>query len=67
MECAGNGRALLQPRPASQPWVLEAVRTGEWTGVALAELLEAAGLDHSAVEVTLAGADRAIEGGVDQA
>src|SRR3954454_9308475 len=24
-ECAGNGRALLDPRPVSQPWVLEAV------------------------------------------
>ena len=34
MECAGNGRALLDPRPASQPWLLEAVGTGEWTGVA---------------------------------
>src|SRR5690349_10496136 len=24
-ECAGNGRALLEPRPISQPWLLEAV------------------------------------------
>src|SRR4029078_5305618 len=24
MECAGNGRALLDPRPLSQPWLLEA-------------------------------------------
>src|SRR3954466_10313529 len=31
-ECAGNGRALLDPRPISQPWVLEAVGTGSWTG-----------------------------------
>src|SRR5207247_3341735 len=22
MECAGNGRALLEPRPISQPWLM---------------------------------------------
>ena len=27
MECAGNGRALLEPRPLSQPWLTEAVGT----------------------------------------
>src|SRR5207253_151618 len=35
MECAGNGRARLDPRPASQPWILEAVGTAEWTGIPL--------------------------------
>ena len=29
MECAGNGRALLNPRPISQPWLLEAISTAE--------------------------------------
>src|SRR3954451_6582017 len=24
LECAGNGRALLEPRPLSQPWLSEA-------------------------------------------
>src|ERR1043166_6817290 len=32
LECAGNGRALFTPRPVSQPWLSEAVGTGEWTG-----------------------------------
>ncbi|MEA2558182.1 MAG: hypothetical protein QOG88_1720, partial [Actinomycetota bacterium] len=32
MECAGNGRARLPPRPLSQPWLTEAVGTAEWTG-----------------------------------
>ena len=32
LECAGNGRALLSPRPVSQPWLNEAVGTAEWTG-----------------------------------
>src|SRR5215831_16028769 len=39
MECAGNGRVKLEPRPASQPWILEAVGTALWRGVRLAELL----------------------------
>ena len=28
MECAGNGRALIQPHVVSQPWLQEAVGTG---------------------------------------
>ncbi len=67
MECAGNGRALLEPRPASQPWILEAVGTGEWTGVPLADVLDVAGVGDTAVEVVFTGADRGIEGGVEQA
>src|SRR5213078_3265572 len=42
MECAGNGRAALAPRPISQPWLLEAVGTARWRGVPLAALLEEA-------------------------
>ena len=66
MECAGNGRALLSPRPISQPWLLEAVGTATWTGVRLADLLEEAIVDDSAVEVVFTGADRGVEGGVSQ-
>jgi DMSO/TMAO reductase YedYZ molybdopterin-dependent catalytic subunit len=29
IECAGNGRARLNPRPVSQPWLVEAVGTAE--------------------------------------
>src|SRR2546427_11316347 len=32
MECAGNGRANLSPRPLSQPWLVEALRTAEGAG-----------------------------------
>src|SRR5437762_1594994 len=39
MECAGNGRAKLDPRPVSQPWLLEAVGTGRWAGALLREVL----------------------------
>src|ERR1041384_2445386 len=35
MECAGNGRARLTPRPLSQPWLHEAIGTAQWTGTPL--------------------------------
>jgi sulfane dehydrogenase subunit SoxC len=63
MECAGNGRAGLSPRPISQPWLLEAVGTAEWTGVPLRPLLLEAGVDDSAIEVRFRGLDRGVEGG----
>jgi DMSO/TMAO reductase YedYZ molybdopterin-dependent catalytic subunit len=66
MECAGNGRARLRPRAISQPWLHEAVGTGEWTGTPLASLLEEAGLDDGAVEVVFSGADRGVEYGIEQ-
>ena len=66
LECAGNGRALLAPRPVSQPWLTEAVGTGEWTGVPLRALLDEAGLAGDVVELLFTGLDRGIEGGVEQ-
>lgn len=39
LECAGNGRSLLQPRYVTQPWFYEAVSTARWTGTPLAPLL----------------------------
>jgi DMSO/TMAO reductase YedYZ molybdopterin-dependent catalytic subunit len=66
LECAGNGRAQLSPRPVSQPWLLEAVGTAEWTGVPLCGLLDEAGVDDVAVEVLFRGLDRGVEGGEEQ-
>jgi DMSO/TMAO reductase YedYZ molybdopterin-dependent catalytic subunit len=66
MECAGNGRARLDPRPVSQPWLLEAVGTARWRGAPLRPLLEEAGVGD-AVEVLLTGLDRGVEGGEVQA
>ena len=62
-ECAGNGRALLEPRPLSQPWLTEAVGTAEWGGTPLWPLLEEAGLADGVVEVLFTGLDRGVEGG----
>jgi DMSO/TMAO reductase YedYZ molybdopterin-dependent catalytic subunit len=58
MECAGNGRALLADHPASQPWLVEAVGTGEWTGVELAHVLATVRPRPAAVEALFTGADR---------
>src|SRR3954466_11826450 len=59
LECAGNGRALLGgERAESQPWLIEAVGTAEWTGTPLAPLLRDAGLADRAAEIVFTGADR---------
>jgi DMSO/TMAO reductase YedYZ molybdopterin-dependent catalytic subunit len=66
MECAGNGRARLMPRPVSQPWLLEAVGTGRWCGARLRDVLDAAGADERATEVLFTGLDRGVENGEEQ-
>ena len=66
MECAGNGRARLTPRPISQPWLTEAIGTAEWTGTPLRPLLEEARIDAGAPELVFTGADRGIQGDVEQ-
>jgi DMSO/TMAO reductase YedYZ molybdopterin-dependent catalytic subunit len=67
MECAGNGRARLEPRPVSQPWLAEAVGTAVWRGVDLRSLLDEAGVRTDAVEILFTGLDRGIDGGIPQA
>ena len=67
LECAGNGRARLQPRPLSNPWLLEAIGTAEWGGTPLAPLVAEAGLLDDAVELVFTGADRGVQGGVEHA
>ena len=64
MECAGNGRAYLEPHVVSQPWITEAIGTMEWTGVPVSALLGEAGIQGDVVVFT--GLDRGVEGGVEQ-
>jgi DMSO/TMAO reductase YedYZ molybdopterin-dependent catalytic subunit len=66
MECAGNGRARLTPRPISQPWITEAIGTAGWTGTSLRTILEEAGVQDDAVELVFRGADHGVQGGVEQ-
>ncbi len=65
MECAGNGRARLQPRPVSQPWLVEAVGTAAWTGTPLRDVLAEAGLAADTVEIVFTGADHGVQGDVE--
>jgi DMSO/TMAO reductase YedYZ molybdopterin-dependent catalytic subunit len=63
MECAGNGRAHVEPHVVSQPWLVEAVGTARWLGTPVATLLEEAGLREGASDVLFTGLDRGVEGG----
>jgi sulfane dehydrogenase subunit SoxC len=67
LECAGNGRALIEPRPISQPWLQGAVGTAEWTGTPLASLLEEAGVAAEAKEIVFSGLDRGIQDDLEHA
>jgi DMSO/TMAO reductase YedYZ molybdopterin-dependent catalytic subunit len=57
IECAGNGRVFLTPRPDGLLWGGAAVGVAEWTGVALSELLKRARVAKAGLEVVLEGAD----------
>jgi DMSO/TMAO reductase YedYZ molybdopterin-dependent catalytic subunit len=65
MECAGNGRARLNPRPVSQPWIVEAVGTAEWTGTPLREVLAEAGAREDTAELVFTGADHGTQSDVE--
>jgi sulfane dehydrogenase subunit SoxC len=66
LECAGNGRGRLSPRPLSQPWLAEAVGTAEWTGTPLGPLLDEAEPLDQARDVVFTGIDRGIQGDIEQ-
>lgn len=57
LECAGNGRSLLDPPVEGEKWEFGAVSTAEWTGVPLVELLNRIGVKPDAGEVLFRGAD----------
>lgn len=67
LECAGNGRARLTPRPLSNPWLLEAIGTAVWGGTPLAPLLAEAGLRSEVSELVFSGADRGFQAGIEHA
>lgn len=61
MECAGNGRKLMDPVPGGTPWGLGAVSTGRFTGVALRDALELCGaLGDDVVEIAFEAADEGV-------
>jgi sulfane dehydrogenase subunit SoxC len=66
LECAGNGRGWLTPRPVSLPWLGEAIGTAEWTGTPLSALLEEVAIERRATTLVFRGADRGLQGDQEQ-
>jgi sulfite oxidase len=58
LECAGNGRASMNPVPEGTPWTHGAVSAVRVAGTPVRSVLEKAGLAEKAVEVLFLGADR---------
>ena len=57
LQCAGNGRSLIEPRVPGVQWGHGAMGQASWTGVRLRDLLERAGVPGDAKHVQLEGAD----------
>ena len=63
LECAGNGRSLMDPVPSGIPWGLGAVGVARFGGAPLAALLDQCAVDAGATEFVFTGADRGMVAG----
>jgi DMSO/TMAO reductase YedYZ molybdopterin-dependent catalytic subunit len=66
LECGGNGRAFFEPPAKGNQWTLGAVACSKWTGVRLADVLNAAGVKESAIYTAHVGADTHLSGDPDK-
>jgi DMSO/TMAO reductase YedYZ molybdopterin-dependent catalytic subunit len=57
LECAGNGRMLLEPPVPGVRWGFGATSTARFTGASLHHVLDRVGIPDTAVEVLFVGAD----------
>ena len=57
LECAGNGRTRFDPVPPGTPWRNDAVGNAHWEGVAIADVLDLAGMKPDVVDIVCQGAD----------
>ncbi|MDD1781033.1 molybdopterin-dependent oxidoreductase [Enterovibrio sp. ZSDZ35] len=62
VECGGNGRAFFEPKAKGNQWTYGAVACSNWTGVRLADVLKAAGVQEGAVYTAHYGADKHLSG-----
>ncbi|MEQ8860435.1 MAG: sulfite oxidase [Pseudomonadales bacterium] len=62
LECGGNGRAEFRPRVSGNQWTTGAVGCPAWTGVRIRDVLDACGVDASAVYVAYESADTHLSG-----
>ncbi|WP_415183871.1 sulfite oxidase [Phaeovulum sp.] len=66
IECGGNGRAYFNPGASGNQWTTGAVGCPEWTGVRLADVLNAAKVKNSAVYTGHFGNDVHLSGDPDK-
>ncbi len=66
VECGGNGRAFFNPPARGNQWTYGAVGCSEWTGVRLADVLKAAGVQNDVVYTAHEGADGHLSGDPDK-
>ncbi|MDI3324135.1 sulfite oxidase [Pontibacterium granulatum] len=66
IECGGNGRAFFNPPASGNQWTYGAVACSSWTGVRLADVLNAAGVKPEAVYTAHYGADTHLSGKPDK-
>jgi DMSO/TMAO reductase YedYZ molybdopterin-dependent catalytic subunit len=58
--CSGNRRGLFQPQVPGVQWGSGAMGNARWRGIRLKDVLAGAGIDKSALEVSLDGADSGV-------
>lgn len=58
LECAGNGRTLMNPTPVGTPWTWGGASTTSFTGPVLSDVLDGLDMPSEAVELVFTGADR---------
>lgn len=57
LECTGNGRSRFEPVAEGTTWKNDAVGNAVWGGVRLRDVLDAAGVRETGIEVVSQGAD----------
>ncbi|MXY41529.1 MAG: sulfite oxidase [Rhodospirillaceae bacterium] len=62
IECGGNGRAFFDPPARGNQWTVGAVASSNWTGVRLADVLKAAGVQPNVVYTAHVGTDTHLSG-----
>jgi DMSO/TMAO reductase YedYZ molybdopterin-dependent catalytic subunit len=60
-QCSGNSRGFFQPRVAGAQWAHGAMGNARWTGVALKDVLDLAGVKAGAIGVRFDGLDEPVE------
>ncbi len=62
LECGGNGRAEFNPPAKGNQWTTGAVGCAAWTGIRLADMLQAVGIKDDAVYIGYYGKDTHLSG-----